>query len=414
MTMDGDVPTPRVGVLFDSISENTGDIAIGIAAVQEFARHGIDDVRIVDPFASHADVDALLVGGGELIRPLGDPFYDRFREPAAMVLNAVGVWEEAADLEYLADYAVVSARSSVEAERLRRFLPEVQVLPCTTTTLESPRYQIEGVEPGETVVGIHVVPHTLSLVPDIVAIVDSIPHKKVFIPFTHYNFDDSFMSALPFDRTNAVQLPRLGPLELHSVLGQMSYVVVSSLHASIFAYSQHVPFASAHQEKVQNYFADRDLAHLVFGSGKELRSTIDLIETGRVNLRRPVAADRAAVHGAYARFAALARERASLGSGTSRHGNEPATSQASDLLTAQLSHVIYNRDATISNLMRRSLCAEAEAEKWHAEADRRAAQAAMWREAHQRQSARLRQIERFIPKVVLRQLRRRASPIGPE
>ncbi|MGV8968105.1 MAG: polysaccharide pyruvyl transferase family protein [Cellulomonas sp.] len=366
-----------VGLLFDSISENTGDIAIGIAGVQEFARHGIRRCSILDPFEPcPSNVDLVVVGGGELIRPVGDPFYDRFRPPIASVLNAAGVWQSAADLDYLRAYDRVTARTSTEAGFLRGSVPDVGVLPCTTSTLESENYTIPGSEPGEVLVGIHVVPHTLSICPDIVAMIDAIPERKVFIPFTHYNFDESFMSALPFDRSKSIQLPRLTPLELHSVIGQMKYVVVSSLHASIFAYSQNVPFASASQEKVAHYFADRGLSDLVFASDAELASALAQINEGTVDFSEQVASDKAAVRAAYANYAALARTRhaspvrhAEVVPNRGSVASRSSELQATALLVEQRAHVIVSRDTVIAQLARRAHEAEVGVMTWHAEAD---------------------------------------------
>ena len=140
-------------LLFDSISRNTGDIAIGIAGKQVLAARGIES-DIVDPF-DEFDAAPLLIGGGELIRDSGDSLYDRYRRPGGHILNAAGVWTSAQDLGYLRDYRFVSARSQVEVDHLRQWVPDARLLPCTTTLLESPHFEIEGLEPGEPVVGIH-------------------------------------------------------------------------------------------------------------------------------------------------------------------------------------------------------------------------------------------------------------------
>lgn len=368
---------PRVGLLYDSVSANTGDIAIGIAGQQELARHGIHDVVVLDPFDPYAqEVDAVVVGGGELIRPVGDSFYDTFRPRDGAILNAAGVWQTADALEYLADYEYVSARSSAEAAVLRQYVPDVRVLPCTTTTLEGTPYDL-GLDADEPLVGIHLVPHTVSLCPDLVDIIDAIPHRKVFIPFTHYNYDDSFMRALPFDRSRAVQLPRLDPLQLHSVVGQMTYVVTSSLHASLFAYSQNVPFVTAHQEKVVNYFGDRGLGRFVFASDDQLRQGIAALQSGNVDFADIVAQDRAAVHDAYAEFARIIHRRAARPRPTAAATQpradappEPATDYVEHMRAEQRAHVIENRDIAVHHLTRRLMAAQADAVQWHREADR--------------------------------------------
>lgn len=377
----------RVGLLYDSVSANTGDIAIGIAGRQELARHGIDDVTVLDPFSPvPGDLDAVVVGGGELIRPLGDAFYDAFRTKSGTILNAVGVWQSAERLEHLRSYEYVSARSTAEAAVLGRYVDDVHVLPCTTTTLESERFPIDGIEPGEPVVGVHVVPHMLAMCPDLVKIIDALPEKKVFIPFTHYNYDDSFMRSLPFDRSHAVHLPILPPLELHSVLGQMSYVVTSSLHASLFAYAQQVPFASAHQEKVANYFGDRGLGRFVVSSDAQLRSALEEIRAGGGSDVDSVRRDVIDVHAAYARYAELIRARLGrsgaveptaapgaqgVGASASHSGAERPSEQA--LLAEQRENVITNRDRTIHDLALQVVSARVAASTWHDEADRQAA-----------------------------------------
>ena len=367
----------RVGLLYDSVSANTGDIAIGIAGIQELARHGVEGTVVLDPFGPHLDsVDAVVVGGGELIRPVGDPFYDTFRLEGGTFLNAAGVRLAADHLEYLRDYEVVSARSTVEAEVLSRFVDDVRVVPCTTTTLESDPYDIPGLGDDEPVVGIHVVPHTLELVPQLVELIDAIPYRKVFIPFTHYNYDDSFMSAVPFDRRDAIWLPRLSPLELHAAIRRMTYVVTSSLHASLFAYSQNVPFVSVHQEKVASYFGDRGLERFVFRSAAQFREAVEEVQSGEVDFSELVRRDREGVHDVYAAYAAALGRR-----GRRRTVDAPPTEGTSALdaqrvVSTQREGVVLQRDAVLHQLYLRVLGAERNEHIWHAEADRLAARVA--------------------------------------
>ncbi|MGX5695906.1 polysaccharide pyruvyl transferase family protein [Agromyces soli] len=334
---------PIGNLLFDSISRNTGDIAIGIAAEQMLEAVGLGS-RTVDPFSDTFPAP-LIIGGGELIRPAGDPFYDSYRRQGPHILNAVGVWNSCEDLDYLKDYIFVSARSEREAETLRRFVPDVTVLPCTTTMLTGVPYKIDGIEPGETVVGIHVVPHSLRLIEDLIPLIDAIPHKKVFIPFTHYNGDASFMRNMPFDRSNSIVLGHLKPLELHSVLGQMSYSVVSSLHASIFSYSQNVPFVSLHQKKAEWYFADRALADNIVSSGARLREQIDRIESERPDYSMQIHRDQESVRAAYALYSQLYHaaprdEWVPM--------QTPPTPKRDEILLEQAEHVIRDRDLALS------------------------------------------------------------------
>lgn len=298
-----------VGLLYDSISPNTGDWAIGIAVAQELARHGVARPEVLNPFEPVDARDQLVVvGGGDLIRPVGDPFYDRFRVTGPAVLNSAGVWPDADRLDHLKEYRLVSARTSVEVDTLRSVVPDAELLPDTTMTLESEHFAIPGLPTDEPVVGIHVVPHTMQLTPEIVEAVDAIDHPKVFIPFTHYNYDDSFMAALPFDRSRAIDLPRLTPLQLHSVIGQMSYVVVSSLHATFFAYAQHVPFVTVDQRKVRDFLTDRGLTDWIFSDDHSLREALARVEEEPASLGELVAKDRAAVRDAFSRIASFVAE----------------------------------------------------------------------------------------------------------
>lgn len=291
----------RARLLFDSVSVNTGDIAIGLASAQVLSDRGIAS-QVVDPF-HQGSPGPLIVGGGDLIRVKGDPFYDLFRPRGNNILNASGVWSGADDLGYLSDYAFVSARTSREAEYLRKWVPNAEVVPCTTTVLRSDNFAIPGITPGEPLIGIQLVPHSMRLIEDLVPIINAIPHKKVFIPFTHYNADASFMKSLPFDRSNCIFLDQLSALELHSVVGQMSQILASSLHISIFAYSQNVPFVSIYQEKIDNYFQDRGLAEHVVETGSELKEMLERLDGETFDFCDEINADRASVERAFDRYA---------------------------------------------------------------------------------------------------------------
>ncbi|WP_043496704.1 polysaccharide pyruvyl transferase family protein [Georgenia sp. SUBG003] len=356
-----------VGALYDSVSPNTGDRAIGIAVGQELARHGVGPTQVLSPFE---EVDThgrlVVVGGGDLIRPVGDNFYDRFRPSGPAVLNSVGVWDDADRLEYLRDYELVSARTSREVDVLRSAVPDAQLLPCTTTTLESPDIRIDGLPEDEPVVGIHVVPHTLRLVPELVEIVDAIDRPKVFIPFTHYNYDDSFMESLPFDRSRAVVLPRLEPLELHAVMRQMSYVIVSTLHGTIFSYSQNVPFITVDQRKVRNYLDDRGLSDRIFHDGPSLKDLVRQTEAEPPDFSAQISADKDAVHEAFTRIAAMVGQPAGdAGGGVPRPDGDgadvpPLLPAAEDPLTVttflmeQQGAVVRDRDVALADAHRRA------------------------------------------------------------
>lgn len=333
----------RMGLLYDSVSPNTGDIAIGIAAQQILASMGVEGIA-VDPFADQT-ASPLIIGGGELIRTSGDDFYDRFKVPGQHILNAAGVWNNADNLDYLKEYAFVSARSTREAETLSKWVPNVQVVPCATTLLKSDKYEIKGIDFSEPVVGIHLAPHSIRVIEELVDIVDSIPHQKVFIPFTHYNGDASFMSNLPFNRERTVNLGKLNPLELHSVFGQMTYSLTTSMHASIFSYSQGVPFVSIFQEKVMNYFSDRGLSELVVKSSEELRNVLCSYSTELPDLSEKISKDKELVNKTFTGYSETQNhgsfglvENNKIGSGT----------RTKDFLANQAEHVLQDHDLALA------------------------------------------------------------------
>lgn len=342
-----------IGLLFDSVSDNTGDIAIGVALRQQFLKRGAE-TEIISPFSENlAKYASLVVGGGELLRKKGDEFYDVFRLEGAHILNGIGL-QSADGLDYLRGYKFISARSATEASIIKKQIPKskVRVVPCVTTLLSSDKYDIEGVLEDELLVGIHLVPEVLSICPDIVKIVNSIPYKKVFIPFTHYNYDDSFMAALPFDMTNAVRLGRLSPLQLHSVIGQMKYTITSSLHATIFAYSQNIPFVTLKQQKVRNYLKDRGLEKYSYSTQDELLTLIKRVDTDPENMEDLIMKDKKIVNEMLDEFVDLTVDISKVKPVGSKLRKQDKLQR---LKFDQLESVVANRDVLIHNMVYQSI-----------------------------------------------------------
>lgn len=344
--------TVTAPLLYDSISRNTGDIAIGIAGQQVLSRMGMPSA-VLSPFVPPPKTP-VIIGGGELIRESGDEFYDRFRAPGPQILNAAGVWTNARDLDYLNEYHYVSARSTREAEVLSAYVRHVEVLPCTTTMLESADFEIPGVSGDEPLVGIHIAPHAVRFIDELVHVIDAIPHRKVLIPFTHYIDDKSFMEALPINRREVITLGMLKPLEIHAVLRRMKYVLVTSLHASLFSYSQNIPFAAIAQPKVGFYFDDRGLLDHVVGDRQHLVDHLHRLDEDPPDYAERIDRDRVAVTSAYRQYGEILRE----------HGTDPDpwdSGQSSlevraitqEVLLEQAHHVVKDRDRTIAVIERR-------------------------------------------------------------
>lgn len=343
-----------VGVLYDSFSDNVGDIAMLHAIRDALARHGVDHVVPVDLFAEEVQAfRAVIVGGGELIRPTGDFFYDRFRLCGGTVLCAVGVWPDADDLSYLADYEVVTARSSRETSTLRAAHVAARTVPCPTVAMESSDYLLppKGDLPR---VGVHLVPDTLVRVPHVVEIVNELTGEKWEIPFTRYLHDDLFMSGLPIEGT---QLPNdLTPRDLRAAIAQMDLVIASSLHVTLFALANGVPFVSMEQPKVRAYLEDRGLEDLLFRDDESLRAALRAAPERAQQLREIAEHDHLLVDRFFADVAdrLLSRDEPVLVSPLSRDSQDDRQS----VLRSQVFHVLAGRDRLVGTLFGRQLGAE--------------------------------------------------------
>lgn len=268
-------PAKDVGIVFDSVSNNTGDKAMGIVMSMFCEEQGFE-YEIVDPLRFNPkDYRVVVIGGGLLLREPGDPFYDNYRVHGQnTVLNAVGL-AALTDLEYLNEYKYVTVRSDAENKRLSRFVKNVKTVPCITTMMYGDDRDLPNF--GNNAIGIHLAADILVHIPNMMGAINKAPGDKVFIPFTHYNDDKGIMSSLPDVGLHMV-LDNLEPMQLYSVLGKMKCVITTSLHASIFAYLQNVPFLTFYQEKTYDYFKDRGLENRVFRDEKDLLTKLHLLE----------------------------------------------------------------------------------------------------------------------------------------
>lgn len=344
---------PTVGLLFDSFSDNVGDIAMADATRAELSRVGIDDVEIVDLFSSEPkQYNAVIVGGGELIRPIGDVFYDRFRLPNATMLNATGVWSDADSLQYLKEYPFVSARSSTEVHTLRSAGVEASLEPCVTTTL-TPEEAVTLLPTSDRRIGIHYVPETIFKCPGFINIINNLDGDKLLIPFTRYLSDGRFMGAFPLEASRQLGDGRdLTPANLMHVIAQMDLVVASSLHVTIFALTTGTPFVSMDQPKVRAYLEDRGLESLLFHDDDSLHGALKSAEDSRQLIQRRAAEDRTKVHERFDQFAHwLARN-------DDNRVTVPAMSIDSladrkQVLAEQAAHVLAGRDRLLGMLFTR-------------------------------------------------------------
>ncbi|MCL4465442.1 MAG: polysaccharide pyruvyl transferase family protein [Chloroflexi bacterium] len=260
----------QVGLLYDSVSNNTGDNAVGLVMRRLLATWGVPH-EVVDPFeVDPAAYSCVIVGGGKLIRPPGDPFYDVFRVRGRHILNTVGVLPDS-DSGYLSEYAYVSVRSTADRDLLGKAVPGIQVAvaPCVSLLMEP-----EDTEAYvDDAIGVHF-SSALPLDLDVVALLlRRLGNGRdiLFIPFTHYNDDRVVMEAVAESIPGARVAPVLSPGQLFHLVGRLRCIISMSLHAAMFAYAQNVPcIAFPITPKIGYFFGDRRLEQWLFRTPEEL------------------------------------------------------------------------------------------------------------------------------------------------
>ncbi len=83
----------KVGILFDNISRNTGDVAIGLSVRVLLRKLGISTNHYTELIPGYSDLqryEKLIIGGGLLVRTRGDFFYDKFRAQGSTYLELYG------------------------------------------------------------------------------------------------------------------------------------------------------------------------------------------------------------------------------------------------------------------------------------------------------------------------------------
>jgi len=266
----------KVGILYDNISGNTGDVAIGLSLKKILSEIGVEfDVLIPGNF-NPIDYDIIIIGGGHLIRPSPDFFYDKFKVPGPHVLNAVGILDTPQDLHYLEDYSYLTVRSSWDKEKLSYIKKEVHVVPCTTMLLEDLEdipVKLEG-----PCLGIHLLPHTFNEAQEerFVEWLSTLPFKIYFIPITFYNQDYIYMMRISSRVKNSVLLPIMKPLEIFTLIGKLDYFISCSLHGGVFAYIHNVPFILYnYNEKMFFFMKDRGLERYTFTDLTEMVASFE-------------------------------------------------------------------------------------------------------------------------------------------
>jgi glycosyltransferase involved in cell wall biosynthesis len=268
----------RVGILYDNISGNIGDQAIGISVRKMLGEIGVDFEELVPGRFNPADYPAIVVGGGQLLRPSPDFFYDKFRIPGAQILNSCGIFGFPEDLEYLSDYLYLSVRSRGDKQKLSYLKNEVKVVPCTTMLLgDSREFLLEVKEPS---IGVHLWGGLIDE-GSFIEYFSNQPFHIYFIPITHYVQDFNYLAKLSQKVKNSTLLPILKAEEIFTIIGKFDYFISASLHGAIFAYVHGVPFAlyDTGDDKMRFFLEDRGLGEYVFKTFADLKSIFERFQT---------------------------------------------------------------------------------------------------------------------------------------
>lgn len=282
----------KVGILYDNISDNTGDVAIGMSLQKILQELNIAYDELIPGDFNPLDYDTIIVGGGHLLRPSPDFFYDDFRIPGRHILNAMGIVDNPEDLDYLNDYECLTVRSNGDKKKLEYLHKKVHVIPCTSMLLEDmPRLPCTLKKPC---VGMHLFPFFSSRREKNAFIqwASCIPFTIYFLPITHYRRDDNLMQELSERLPNARLLPKLKAEEIFTIIGQFDAFISCSLHGAIFAYRHNVPFILFNaNDKMQFFMEDRHLKHFLFDNFSSLTSAFETILKDRPDYSFLVAKD---------------------------------------------------------------------------------------------------------------------------
>ncbi|MEW6366844.1 MAG: polysaccharide pyruvyl transferase family protein [Acidobacteriota bacterium] len=283
----------RVGFLWDSLSANTGDQAIGLTMLRLARRaglRGLDPVRIGEPLAGRYDM--LVVGGGELLHPPGHGFYDLFRVPGEHVLSTVGT-SGVVDASHLSSYRLVTVRSSADRDNLRGLSREVKVAPCLSVLFPGlAEDHPAAMERDSILVHLHAGAFLPSTAPTMVSMLRRLGRPVALLPFTPYIRDADIQAVLAAAADIAPPLAVAGPDQVFAAMRRAGAVVVASLHAAIFAYIAGVPFlAIPYVPKVRHFMAERGLEHRLLPDVLRLPERLHLLAADGVDWQATAAAD---------------------------------------------------------------------------------------------------------------------------
>ena len=279
----------KVGILYDNISGNIGDQAIGISVRDMVAEMATDYEELVPGRFDPCDYRTVIVGGGHLLRPSPDFFYDKFKVPGKHILNSCGIVDSPDDLQYLDDYTYVTVRSNGDKQKLSYLSRGVTVVPCTSMLLKDLRhFDLKIQKPS---IGVHL--WTGAADEKVLAeYLANQPFHIYFLPITHYSHDFTRLERLSQKVKNSTLIPILRPEEIFTVIGNFDYFISISLHGAIFAYVHNVPFVLYELGDKQRFFMeDRKLDSYLFGNFDELKARFEELRNSNPDYSSALAED---------------------------------------------------------------------------------------------------------------------------
>jgi len=294
----------KVGILYDNISRNTGDLAIGLSVKYILSQLGLkskDYVDLIPGFSDTNRCEKIIIGGGLLLRPKGDPLYDKFKIRGRHILNSVGIDENPLDLDYLNKYRYLSVRSTGDKAKLSYLKKDVRVVPCTTMLLKDTKVNVEI---KKNAVGIHCYQTGNDIkkcISDYLPMINILKknYTVYLLPITHYNYDYEFQNILSkeINSSRIIPLPKLKPLEIFSLIGKFKFFASQSLHGAIFSYVHNIPFIlwskldyDEKDKKMRYFMHDRNLENYLFQLS-DIKSRMDLLLDSRPDYSKNIAAD---------------------------------------------------------------------------------------------------------------------------
>ena len=285
-----------IGLLLDTIYDNTGDKAIRLV-MEDFLRERGILYETLNPLQFDPSMySRLIVGGGHLIRDPDGGYYDRFRVSGPNILNTVGLTSHR-DLDYLRDYHYVSVRSSADKKRLVAAVPEITVVPCVSLILkgEEANYQVK-----RPAIGFQFSPAAFPACDGVDGLIrDFSDWSKLFVPLMHYANDRDCMQRVAEAVPGSETAPYLQPRQALILISQLDAFVSCSLHGCIFAYANNIPFLALDSEattKIREFMEDRCLEEWLFRDTRDIAEKLPRLLNDPPDYSQSISRDTAAVN----------------------------------------------------------------------------------------------------------------------